>query len=193
MPSASSPSEHASTIEAHRRGTEGLANFRQDGGTLAGGSPTASWSAAIARSLLTPSRTGAHRSSDCASTSARNPDGLVPFVGRRSRSKRCPTRSVPRIEHRLVVADAGANVVIAIVLLGAARSRFLRRRRSSRTSPECADGAGQPGPVGCDPMPTEIDEEDGLIYVGTLGAEVARGGAGLRPRPAGKVARSSRG
>ena len=37
--------------------------------------------------------------------------------------------------------------------------------------PECAEAQANPDVVGCDPVPTGIDEENGRLYLSTLGAE----------------------
>jgi hypothetical protein len=74
-------------------------------------------------------------------------------------------------EHRILVADAGANAVLSIDRESGEISNFFVPEVITDT-PECEDAENNPGTTGCDPVPTEITEgPDGKIYVGSLAAE----------------------
>ena len=81
--------------------------------------------------------------------------------------------SVEAGSDRILVADAGANDVLAIDReTGEITTFFVPPRVSPDEVPECADAQANPGIVGCDPVPTGVEEgPDGHIYVSTLGAE----------------------
>jgi DNA-binding beta-propeller fold protein YncE len=74
---------------------------------------------------------------------------------------------------RILVADAGANDVLAVDReTGEISTFFVPPTVSPEDVPECADAQSNPGTVGCDPVPTGITTgPDGHIYVSTLGAE----------------------
>jgi DNA-binding beta-propeller fold protein YncE len=94
-------------------------------------------------------------------------------------------------KNRILVADAGANAVLAI------------DRRTHRVStffvpplvppsvfPDCAAANLPQGKVGCDPVPTGVTEDKhGNIYVSTLGGEAPTGGRVFVLSPYGKVLR----
>ncbi|MBN1093316.1 ScyD/ScyE family protein [Blastococcus sp. TML/M2B] len=102
---------------------------------------------------------------------ANNPDGQVQLVNGQPVDALSNPFSVLAQKDRLLVADAGANDVLSIDLATGAISTFFVPPVITGT-PECATAENNPGTVGCDPVPTEITQgPDGLIYVGTLGAE----------------------
>lgn len=102
---------------------------------------------------------------------ANNPDGQVQLVNGQPVDSLSNPFSVLAQENRLLVSDAGANAVLAIDLASGAISTFFVPQVITDTK-ECATAENNPGTVGCDPVPTEITQgPDGLIYVGTLGAE----------------------
>lgn len=73
-------------------------------------------------------------------------------------------------EDRILVADAGANALLAIDRdSGEISTLFVPPLVTPEEVPECAEG--NPDGAGCDPVPTGIDEEDGELYLSTLGAE----------------------
>ena len=75
-------------------------------------------------------------------------------------------------EDRILVADAGANALLAIDRdSGEISTLFVPPRVSADEVAECADAQANPGVEGCDPVPTGIDEENGKLYLSTLGAE----------------------
>ncbi|NEK57023.1 ScyD/ScyE family protein [Geodermatophilus sabuli] len=84
--------------------------------------------------------------------------------------------SVLAQDHRVLVADAGANAVLSIDLYSGEISTFFVPPVVTDV-PGCEAAENNPGTTGCDPVPTEITEgPDGLVYVGTLGAEVPGAG-----------------
>jgi hypothetical protein len=75
-------------------------------------------------------------------------------------------------EDRILVADAGANALLAIDRdSGEISTLFVPPRVSPDEVAECADAQANPGVEGCDPVPTGIDQENGKLYLSTLGAE----------------------
>jgi hypothetical protein len=102
---------------------------------------------------------------------ANNPDGQVQLVNGQPVDSLSNPFSVLAQKDRLLVSDAGANAVLAIDLASGQISTFFLPQVITDTK-ECATAENNPGTVGCDPVPTEITQgPDGLIYVGTLGAE----------------------
>jgi hypothetical protein len=81
-------------------------------------------------------------------------------------------------DRRVLVADAGANDVLSIDRRTGEISTFFVPERVSPADVEACRGANaNPDTEGCDPVPTGIAEgPDGLLYVSTLGAEVAGAG-----------------
>ena len=74
---------------------------------------------------------------------------------------------------RILVADAGANAVLAINRhTGRISTFFVPPRVLPREVPGCAGANEAQGVRGCDPVPTGVTERNGRIYVSTLGAEV---------------------
>jgi DNA-binding beta-propeller fold protein YncE len=77
--------------------------------------------------------------------------------------------------HRILVADAGANAVLAIDRKrGKISTFFVPPVVSPDEVGPCGevDAQANPGVVGCDPVPTGVTVgKNGLIYVSTLGAE----------------------
>ena len=66
---------------------------------------------------------------------------------------------------RVLVADAGANDVLAVDTESGEISTFFVPPVVTET-PECEAAENNPGTVGCDPVPTEITEgPDGLVYL----------------------------
>ncbi len=81
--------------------------------------------------------------------------------------------SVEVQKHRILVADAGANSVLAIDRKTHRISTFfVPPVVPSSQVPACAEGNLAQGIDGCDPVPTGVVEKNGLIYVSTLGADV---------------------
>ena len=81
--------------------------------------------------------------------------------------------SVEVQKHRILVADAGANAVLAIDRRTHRISTFfVPPVVPSRHNPGCEGANDSQGVDGCDPVPTGVTEKNGLIYVSTLGAEV---------------------
>jgi sugar lactone lactonase YvrE len=75
-------------------------------------------------------------------------------------------------DDRILVADAGANALLAIDRdSGEISTLFVPPQVSPDEVPECADAQANPDVEGCDPVPTGIDVVDGKIYLSTLGAE----------------------
>jgi hypothetical protein len=102
---------------------------------------------------------------------ANNPDGQVQFVNGAPVDALSNPFSVLAQDERLLVSDAGANVVLEIDLDSGEISEFFVPEVITDT-PECANAENNPGTIGCDPVPTEITEgPDGRIYVGSLAAE----------------------
>jgi hypothetical protein len=74
---------------------------------------------------------------------------------------------------RILVADAGANALLAIDRdSGEISTLFVPPLVSPEDVPECADAQPTPDVVGCDPVPTGIVEANDKLYLSTLGAEV---------------------
>ena len=81
-------------------------------------------------------------------------------------------------EDRILVADAGANALLAIDRdSGEISTLFVPPQVSPDEVPECAEAQANPDAVGCDPVPTGIDEENGKLYLSTLGGAEAPGAA----------------
>lgn len=100
-----------------------------------------------------------------------NPDGQVQFVNGAPVDALSNPFSVLAQDERLLVSDAGANVVLSIDLDDGEISEFFVPEVITDT-PECANAQNNPGTTGCDPVPTEITEgPDGRLYVGSLAAE----------------------
>ncbi|MFW3172201.1 ScyD/ScyE family protein [Geodermatophilus sp. CPCC 206100] len=101
---------------------------------------------------------------------ARNPDGQVQFVEGAPVDALSNPFAVLAQRHRVLIADAGGNAVLAVDTDDGEVSTFF-------VPPTVTDVEGcenaNPGTQGCDPVPTGVVEgPDGLIYVSTLGAEV---------------------
>lgn len=108
---------------------------------------------------------------------ATNPDGQAQFLPDGSPADALSNPfSVLVQRDRVLVADAGANAVLAVDRRTGAISTFFVPPVVTDV-PGCTDAPNNPGTVGCDPVPTEITEgPDGRVYVGTLGAEVPGAG-----------------
>jgi len=105
-----------------------------------------------------------------------NPDGQVQFVDGAPVDALSNPFSVLVQKKRVLVSDAGANDVLSIDLHSGEISTFFVPPVVTDT-PECMAAENNPGTVGCDPVPTEITQgPDGLIYVGSLGAEAPGAG-----------------
>ena len=105
-----------------------------------------------------------------------NPDGQVQFVDGVPVDALSNPFSVLAQRHRILVADGGANDVLAIDRETGEISTFFVPPTVDDVE-GCIGAENNPGTTGCDSVPTEITQgPDGLIYVGTLGAE--RPGAG---------------
>ena len=104
---------------------------------------------------------------------AHNPDGQLQFLpdGSAPDSLSNPY-SVFVQDRRILVADAGANDVLAIDRrTGAISTFFVPPVVTPAEDPACNQPENAPGTVGCDPVPTSIAQgPDGLLYVSTLGA-----------------------
>jgi hypothetical protein len=73
---------------------------------------------------------------------------------------------------RILVADAGANALLAIDReSGEISTLFVPPVITPDEVEECADAQANPDVDGCDPVPTGVDVVDGKIYLSTLGAE----------------------
>jgi hypothetical protein len=80
-------------------------------------------------------------------------------------------------DRRILVADAGANDVLAIDRRTGEISTFFAPPRVSPADVALCEGANaNPDTNGCDPVPTGIAEHNGLLYISTLGAEVPGAG-----------------
>jgi hypothetical protein len=100
-----------------------------------------------------------------------NPDGQVQFVDGAPVDTLSNPFAVLAQDERILVADAGANAVLALDPESGKITTFFVPKIITDT-PECAVAENNPGTTGCDPVPTEITEgPDGLIYVGSLAAE----------------------
>jgi hypothetical protein len=76
-------------------------------------------------------------------------------------------------EDRILVADAGANALLAIDRdSGEISTLFVPPLVTPEEVPECAESQSNPDVEGCDSVPTGIDEENGKLYLSTLGADV---------------------
>lgn len=105
-----------------------------------------------------------------------NPDGQVQFVDGEPADTLSNPFSVLAQRHRVLVSDAGANAVLSVDRHTGEISTFFVPPTVTDVE-GCAEAPNNPGTVGCDSVPTEITEgPDGLIYVGTLGAEVPGAG-----------------
>lgn len=105
-----------------------------------------------------------------------NPDNQVQLVDGQPVDSLSNPFSVLVQRHRVLVADAGANAVLSVDRHTGEISTFFVPPTVTDVE-GCADAENNPGTVGCDPVPTEITEgPDGLIYLGTLGAEVPGAG-----------------
>jgi DNA-binding beta-propeller fold protein YncE len=104
---------------------------------------------------------------------AHNPDRQLQFLpdGSAPDSLSNPY-SVLVQDRRILVADAGANDVLAIDRRTWAISTFfVPKVVTPAEDPACNQPENDPGTVGCDPVPTSIVQgPDGRLYVSTLGA-----------------------
>ncbi|MGK5115674.1 MULTISPECIES: ScyD/ScyE family protein [unclassified Geodermatophilus] len=113
-----------------------------------------------------------HRVDTLAYELENNPDGQVQFVDGAPVDSLSNPFSVLAQDDRLLVADAGANTVLAIDRHDGEISEFFVPPVVDDV-PGCEGAENNPGTTGCDPVPTGVVEgPDGLIYVSTLGAEV---------------------
>jgi hypothetical protein len=104
-----------------------------------------------------------------------NPDGQVQFVGGQPVDALSNPFSVLAQDDRVLVADAGANDVLAIDKhSGRISTFFVPPTVKQSEDPLCTpDAQSNPGTLGCDPVPTGVVQgPDGLLYVSTLGALV---------------------
>jgi hypothetical protein len=105
-----------------------------------------------------------------------NPDDQVQLVDGAPVDALSNPFSVLAQRGRVLVADAGANDVLSIDLESGEISTFFVPPVVDDVE-GCESAENNPGTTGCDPVPTEIIQgPDGLIYVGTLGAEVEGAG-----------------
>jgi hypothetical protein len=102
-----------------------------------------------------------------------NPDGQPQFAENGTPFEALSNPFAVQVQrHRILVADAGANALLAIDRKsGEISTLFVPPLVSPDEVPECAGLQANPGVVGCDPVPTGIDVEDGLLYLSTLGSE----------------------
>jgi hypothetical protein len=108
---------------------------------------------------------------------AENPDGQLQFGpdGAPVDALSNPY-AVLSVQRRVLVADAGANAVLSVDRYSGEVSTFFVPPVVTDV-PGCAGAPNNPGTVGCDPVPTGIEQgPDGRIYVSTLGAEVPGAG-----------------
>jgi hypothetical protein len=102
-----------------------------------------------------------------------NPDGQVQFVDGQPVDALSNPFSVLAQHDRVLVADAGANDVLAIdKRSGRISTFFVPPTVKQSENPLCTPEAqANPGTKGCDPVPTGVVQgPDGLLYVSTLGA-----------------------
>jgi sugar lactone lactonase YvrE len=102
-----------------------------------------------------------------------NPDGQVQFVDGQPVDALSNPYSVLAQDDRVLVADAGANDVLAVDKdSGRISTFFVPPTVKQSENPLCTPEAqSNPGTKGCDPVPTGIVQgPDGLLYVSTLGA-----------------------
>jgi outer membrane protein assembly factor BamB len=105
-----------------------------------------------------------------------NPDGQTQFVDGVPVDALSNPFSVLAQRERILVADGGANDVLAIDRDTGEISTFFVPPTVDDVE-GCAGAENNPGTTGCDSVPTEITEgPDGLIYVGTLGSFVPGAG-----------------
>ncbi len=109
---------------------------------------------------------------------ANNPDGQVQFVDGQPVDSLSNPFAVLAQRKRVLVADAGANDVLAVdPWSGQVSTFFVPPLVTPDEVKACGDEPNNPGTVGCDPVPTGIVEgRDGLLYVSTLGALVPGAG-----------------
>jgi outer membrane protein assembly factor BamB len=93
--------------------------------------------------------------------------------------------------NRILVADAGANAVLAIDRRTNKISTFFVPPRVPVSDvPECEGTNDTQGVEGCDPVPTGVTQDkNGNIYVSTLGGDQPNAGRVYVLSPAGKVLR----
>lgn len=106
---------------------------------------------------------------------AHNPDGQVQFVDGKPVDALSNPFSVLAQRDRILVADAGANDVLAVDrATGRVSTFFVPPTVKESEDPLCTPKAqSNPGTLGCDPVPTGVAQgPDGLLYVSTLGALV---------------------
>jgi hypothetical protein len=104
-----------------------------------------------------------------------NPDGQVQFVQGKPVDALSNPFSVLAQRDRVLVADAGANDVLAVDKeSGRVSTFFVPPTVKQSEDPLCTPQAqSNPGTLGCDPVPTGVVQgPDGLLYVSTLGALV---------------------
>jgi DNA-binding beta-propeller fold protein YncE len=122
-----------------------------------------------------------------------NPDGQKQFAddGKTPLDALSNPFAVHVQEHRILVADAGANDVLSIDRhSGRIHTFFVPPRVSPKEVPACAGANDAQGVQGCDPVPTGVTQgKHGLIYVSTLGAEVPGAGRVYVLNKHGKVLR----
>jgi len=109
---------------------------------------------------------------------ANNPDGQVQVLpdGTQPDSLSNPFAVLVQ-PTRVLVADAGANDVLAIDRQTHAITTFFVPPVVGGEVPACADAKNNGDLKGCDPVPTGLAEgPNGLIYVSTLGAETPGAG-----------------
>jgi hypothetical protein len=102
-----------------------------------------------------------------------NPDGQLQFLPDGSAPDALSNPySVFVQDRRILVADAGANDVLAIDRrTGTISTFFVPPVVTPAEVPACQQPENAPGTFGCDPVPTSIAQgPDGLLYVSTLGA-----------------------
>ncbi len=106
---------------------------------------------------------------------ANNPDGQVQLVNGQPVDALANPYAVLVQDDRVLVADGGANDVLAVDReTGEVSTFFVPPNVTADEVPECGQPEAQanPGTEGCDSVPTGVVEgPDGLVYVSTLGAE----------------------
>jgi hypothetical protein len=123
----------------------------------------------------------------------KNPDGQPQFdpVTKEPLDTLSNPFSVHAQSGRILVADAGANAVLAIDRRTHRISTFfVPPRVPVRDVPECEGTNDAQGVQGCDPVPTGVTEDEhGNIYVSTLGGDQPNAGRVYVLSPHGKLLR----
>jgi hypothetical protein len=119
-----------------------------------------------------------------------NPDGQVQFVKGEPVDSLSNPFAMTRWGRWLLVADGGANDVLAVnTRTGHVRTFFVPSTVKDVKACRQPDAQANPGTVGCDPVPTGVTVVRGKVYVSTLGAEVPGAGRVYKLNKRGHVLR----